>query len=1292
MKKTNTSNLNKKRPHEFTESLPLSNGTLKTLPIDKYRDEIISKIKKNRVIVISGKTGCGKTTQVPWMLLEDVIQNNNLRNTKILVTQPRRIAAITIAERIQLEMMTKLRKYNLPSDINPRNLVGYRVRLNSTDTQNSKIVLMTTGILLEKIIHSKSDLSEYSHIIIDEVHERDINIDFALVLLKYILKKNKAIKLILMSATISPELFANYYREISIEQVGTHMITIPSNKLQQFGEESSKQEESNTINIDWSQVPVRVSQNKITLLPDAIEIIEIKEQIHQVTIFYHQQIEQTIKDSYKHELAKEHYQFDFKKVGFVYNTPLLNFDLLDTCQHLVNCIHHKIFNQNDNFGSILIFLPGIGEIYQLKDQMESGDILHRIIDELLIIAIHSNSTDVEQREAFAKIYNKRKIILATNIAESSITIPDVDYVIDFCLVKESTINPYSHREMLRLAWASRANCDQRAGRTGRVKQGYVFRLVEKNFYYSNEYLQYPTAEILRIPLEKLILKIKEFEKNPLEILAEMIEIPYQEDIISAIITLRFYGAITDPIEKDITGNLTKLGHVYSALPIEIEYSRLIIMCHAFGIIELGITASAILSKDRSIFNSTNRLSLLRAKQKFACNSDCDILANCIAFTVWMNMFHYPSSKKNQKRFYQRRSDEKPWCAKNSLNHRLMLEIADQITDIKKRLCQLFIYDYSEEEDDKNKNIAIQRDINKPIDELEREAFEKIIFCTPEKINIFKYAECASFLAKIIRLDYSSYEAIEKVLSKINNKRKKKIEYQNALVFDNLRSVVEFPVINAFNFFNKFGEVKELIRDDNIFVVVYSDETSAKAIGEILFLGSKALKYNRNLSFDGYERVTLTEPKYLYSIEQTDISTRSRVFIDRNSLNHVMIEKVKKNLQYSFYVCEDFFQSYKDVFLTSYASKLPMLPNIDILMFIIFCPDGTFQINKEKTRYESFDGISMAGQKNTYDFNYLLSSKDICSINEIRLTLNQIVRDIEDIDKVRMLGSKVITQLESFVNKNWIKIIKYQKWENLMNMYYPQRSKDEHFQKIPKMFAMNSEIISKFKSEDFLRGYKLPEDINEDFRLYTNEGIQELIKDKILFNRMKAHYKEEMNWKRYVVEQPNPFIKCKNCKQIICSFSDSLLTPNQNYTLFQINQFFTLPTIEVDNPSIYKDPLVIQCRENIKHFNPSSYLICERCHLIIGFVHNSKSVLTIGSKVYVSVNAGYKEIEYNWEQNIFKTFLKEELVEAEKKRQEFIKHLECKLCSFIANSPDDFLCHVKSKVHMDEMKLLEEEEM
>ena len=234
MKKTNTSNLNRKRPYEITEPLPLSNGTLKTLPIDKYRDQIISKIKKNRVIVISGKTGCGKTTQVPWILLEDAIQNDNLKNTKILVTQPRRIAAITIAERIQLEMITKLNQYNLPPDINARNLVGYRVRLHSTENPKSKIILMTTGILLEKIIHSKSDLSEYSHIIIDEVHERDINIDFALVLLKYILKKNRDIKLILMSATISPELFANYFSESSIEQVGTHRIILPTKKIMKF--------------------------------------------------------------------------------------------------------------------------------------------------------------------------------------------------------------------------------------------------------------------------------------------------------------------------------------------------------------------------------------------------------------------------------------------------------------------------------------------------------------------------------------------------------------------------------------------------------------------------------------------------------------------------------------------------------------------------------------------------------------------------------------------------------------------------------------------------------------------------------------------------------------------------------------------------------------------------------------------------------------------------------------------------------------------------------------------------
>ena len=1292
MKKTNTSNLNRKRPYEITEPLPLSNGTLKTLPIDKYRDQIISKIKKNRVIVISGKTGCGKTTQVPWILLEDAIQNDNLKNTKILVTQPRRIAAITIAERIQLEMITKLNQYNLPPDINARNLVGYRVRLHSTENPKSKIILMTTGILLEKIIHSKSDLSEYSHIIIDEVHERDINIDFALVLLKYILKKNRDIKLILMSATISPELFANYFSESSIEQVGTHRIILPNQKIMKFCEEGSIQKDNSKIDIDWTEVPIRKYTKKIALLPDAIEMIEIKERIHQVTIFYHHQIENIIKYSYEHELKVHHFNYDVKKVGF--ETPLLNFDLLDSCQHLVNCIHHKIFNSDDNLESILIFLPGIGEIYQLKDQMENSGILHTIIDELLIIAIHSNSSDVEQREAFAKIKNKRKIIIATNIAESSITIPDVDYVIDFCLVKESTTNSYSHREMLRLAWASRANCDQRAGRTGRVKQGYVFRLVDKEFYYSPKYAQYPTAEILRIPLEKLILKIKEYEKEPLEILAEMIEKPDEETIVNAIITLKFYGAIAPPINETETGILTKLGRVYSALPIEIEYSRLIMMCHAFGLIELGITATAILSMERSIFINTNRLSLLRAKQKFACNSDCDILANCIAFTVWMNMFHYPSSKKNQRRMYQRRSEEKPWCAKNSLNQRLLLEIVDQITDIKRRLCQLFIYEYSEEEDDKNKNIAIQRDINKPIDELEREAFEKITFCTPEIINLFKYAECASFLSKIIRIDYSNYEAIENILSKINSKRKKKIEYQNAIVFDNLSNVVEFPIINAVNFFNKYGQVKEMLRDDNIFVVVYSDDTAPKAISEILFLGSNALKYNRNLSFEGTERVTLTEPKYLYSLEQTDISTQFKVFIDRTSLNHVMVERVKKNLQYSFYVCEDFFQSHREVFLTSYASKLPMLPNIEILMFIIFCPDGEFITNSECTRYEHFEGLSMSGKYNIYYFNYLFSSKDVVSINEIRLTLNQIMRDIEDIDKVKQLRSKVISQLESFINKKWIKIIKHHKWETLMNKYFPQRIQKESvsIQVNQKFIAMNSTLLSKFQNGDCLQGYKLPKEINDDFRLYTDEGIQSLIDDRNKFNHMKCLYKEEMSWKRYVVEQPNPFIKCKNCKQIICSFSDSLITPNNNYTLFQINQFFTLPTIEVDNPSICNDPLVIQCKNNIKHFNPSSFLICERCHIVIGFVQNSKPLLTIGSKVYVSVNAGYKEIEYTWEKKIFLTFLKEELKEAAKQREEFIKNLECKLCRFIATSPDNFIAHVKSQEHLNEMKLLEQEEM
>ena len=161
------------------------------LPIEKYRDVILNYISNNQVIVIAGETGCGKTTQVPKYIYEDYLSRND-KNLNMIITQPRRIAAVSIAKRLKEEL-----------NVNLGVEVGYHVGRNPVfDSEKTKILIVTTGIFLQRIIHEK-ELPNISHVILDEVHERDIDIDFVMILIKHILRKHPNLKLILMSATIS---------------------------------------------------------------------------------------------------------------------------------------------------------------------------------------------------------------------------------------------------------------------------------------------------------------------------------------------------------------------------------------------------------------------------------------------------------------------------------------------------------------------------------------------------------------------------------------------------------------------------------------------------------------------------------------------------------------------------------------------------------------------------------------------------------------------------------------------------------------------------------------------------------------------------------------------------------------------------------------------------------------------------------------------------------------------------------------------------------------------------------
>ena len=374
------------------------------LPIYSVKNDILSAIARNRVTIISGNTGCGKSTQVP-----QYIYGYNCNNL-ILMTQPRRIAAVSIAKRLADEMHERL-----------GGKIGYHVSMNPNFGLETKIFVKTTGIFMEELIHKNLD---YTHIIIDEVHERDIYVDLVLALIKWYFEHNpqSKIKVILMSATIAEGSFAEYLKDIN-----------------------------------GGQVPV----------------IKIKENIHTVYQFNLNDIFNNIKydKCVSDEIKKEIENVTTICFSQIKNVPVFMDELFPVVAAIIEKIEHE--NPHCNNG-VLIFVPGLAEIQELQDYL-SRYFLNK--NKLEFLILHSQISDDEQDKVFKYGKDKRKIILATNIAESSITISNIDFVIDFCLVKQTRFDEYQNTSVLELKWCSKASCQQRKGRTGRVNRGFYFQLI-----------------------------------------------------------------------------------------------------------------------------------------------------------------------------------------------------------------------------------------------------------------------------------------------------------------------------------------------------------------------------------------------------------------------------------------------------------------------------------------------------------------------------------------------------------------------------------------------------------------------------------------------------------------------------------------------------------------------------------------------------------------------------------------------------------------------------------------------
>ena len=372
------------------------------LPIWSYKDELLTTIENHQVVIVCGETGCGKSTQVPAFILESELSNG--RYCKIYCTEPRRISAISLARRVSEELGE--RKNDVGTS---RSLVGYAIRLESQITAETRLVYATTGIVM-RMLERSDDLGDITHLVLDEVHERTIDSDFLLIVLRKLMNRRPALKVVLMSATVNAEQFSRYLDGAPI------------------------------MNIPGRTFPVETRY-----LEDAIEATRYGRDNGSSNSIPQEDDDDDDDDTDR--AKKSDMAIDLKGYSARTRNTLAQFNEYRIDYELIVCLLEVIARQTIYAvysKAILVFLPGIAEIRRLNDILVGHPAFSHA---WYIYPLHSTIATEEQEHAFQiPPQGVRKIVLATNIAETGITIPDVTCVIDTGKHKEmrsvSHISPF----------------------------------------------------------------------------------------------------------------------------------------------------------------------------------------------------------------------------------------------------------------------------------------------------------------------------------------------------------------------------------------------------------------------------------------------------------------------------------------------------------------------------------------------------------------------------------------------------------------------------------------------------------------------------------------------------------------------------------------------------------------------------------------------------------------------------------------------------------------------------------
>ncbi|MEP1446905.1 MAG: ATP-dependent RNA helicase HrpA [Paraglaciecola sp.] len=526
------------------------------LPVSERQEEIAEAISNNQVVIIAGETGSGKTTQIPKICLQ---LGRGIRGI-IGHTQPRRLAARTVANRIADELKTPL-----------GHQVGFKIRFSDQVSDSTYIKLMTDGILLAEIQQDKY-LNQYDTIIIDEAHERSLNIDFILGYLKQLLPRRLDLKLIITSATIDPQRFSKHF--------------------------------------------------------DDAPIIEVSGRTYPVEIRY-----------------RENESGDN-----------------DQTQAIIEAVNEL---QSEPSGDILVFLSGEREIRDTADALNKQQYRHTEV-----LPLYARLSNSEQNKVFSS-HSGRRIVLATNVAETSLTVPGIKYVIDPGTARISRYSVRSKVQRLPIEAISQASANQRAGRCGRVSDGICIRLYSEDDYLSRDLFTDP--EILRTNLASVILHMMSLGLGKVDVFP-FVQPPDSRSINDGFKLLEELGAIDNKLGRQ---GLTHQGRQLAKLPIDPRYARMVVEAAKQNCVsEVVIIAAGLSIQDPKERPQDKKQQADQMHEDFT-NKESDFLGY---FQLWQHF------KQQQQALTS--SQLRNWCKKHFINFMRMREWQDIVSQLKKSVAEL----------------------------------------------------------------------------------------------------------------------------------------------------------------------------------------------------------------------------------------------------------------------------------------------------------------------------------------------------------------------------------------------------------------------------------------------------------------------------------------------------------------------------------------------------------------------------------------------------------------------------